>query len=136
MIAQNSMCLADDIKVYYDSRENLDRQRDNTVNNLPIPQDDLSYTQSGCMEKYGIFLQKQSFWTFSSRAGVCADYCQGKPGKAEFFSSHYDEIFSRDDDRQACGRDIAALTAGAQSCITFCCDQDNRCVESALAKSN
>ena len=136
IIGKNSMCLADDIKRYYDSRENLDKQRDNTVNNLPVPQDDQSYTQRACMEKYGIFLNKQSFWTLSSRAGVCADYCAGKSGTASFFSSHFEEILPRSDDRQACGNDVGALTSAVNSCITFCCDQGNSCVESALSNSN
>lgn len=136
MIAQNSMCLADDIKAYYDSRENLDRQRDNTVNNLPVPQDDSSYTQNGCMKKYGIFLHKQYFWSVSTRASVCADYCGGNSAKADYFTRHHEAIFPREDDRQTCGKDIGALTSAVNSCITFCCDQDNSCVESALSNSN
>lgn len=136
MIAQNSMCLADDIKAYYDSRDNLDRQRDNTVDKLPVPQDDSSYNQSACMEKYGIFLQKQSFWTFSSRATVCADYCGGNSGKADYFSSHFDEIYSREDDRNACDRNVGELSSGLNACVTLCCDQNNSCVEAALSKSN
>jgi hypothetical protein len=134
ILAQNSMCLVEDLGNYFESRENLQKQRDNFVNGDTVPKDDVDTGVNVCMRKYGIWLQKQSFYSYVYRSSVCGDYCADSSKRGSYFNTKASEIFPNDSERGWCkgANTIAGTSEAVRSCAVMCCDQDNGCVLDAM----
>jgi hypothetical protein len=128
------MCLAEDLSNYYESREHLQKQRDNFVNGDTVPKDDVDTGVNVCMRKYGIWLQKQSFYSYVYRSSVCGDYCADSSKRGGYFNTKASEIFPNDSERGWCkgANTIAGTSEAVRSCAVMCCDQDNGCVLDAM----
>ena len=144
VLYNNSACLVDDIKSYYRGRDSLQNQRDDFVNH-PIniqPDSDISIEDvissntTTCMQKYGIWLQKQSFYSYMTRSGVCADRCVTSNSKKTYYAAGR-SIFPVAQDYDYCTMNakVGATRAGMEMCISFCCDQEGACVQSAHHKA-
>ena len=144
VLYNNSACLIDDIKSYYRGRDSLQNQRDDFVKD-PIniqPESDISIEDvissntTTCMQKYGIWLQKQSFYSYMTRSGVCADQCVTSNGKKTYYAEGR-SIFPVAQDYDYCTMNakVGATRAGMEMCISYCCDQEGSCVQSAYHKA-
>ncbi len=132
----NSVCLASDIKNYYESRDRLDRQRDRYVNTA-IPQQDENYGDRACMAKYGMHLYKAGPGEFyNTPSYMCALYCGNNGRGMNYMLQNMNAIYSIQSDRQYCER----VAKGSQDfdnvniCIVYCCDQDGPCRDTAWKK--
>ena len=135
VLVANTACLAGDIKNYYESKDRLEKTRDNYVNNIPV-QDNESGARA-CMAKYGLWLQKQSFYSYVYRSSVCADYCGNGSRGADTFSKNINSIFTIESDREWCGKN-AVTAQGAENitaCASYCCNQDNQCTTDAMKRA-
>jgi hypothetical protein len=137
ILAKNSMCLAEDLSNYYESRENLQKQRDNFVNGDTVPKDDVDTGVNVCMRKYGIWLQKQSFYSYVYRSSVCGDYCADSSNRGTYFNTKASEIFPNESERGWCkgANTLADGPEAVRSCAVMCCDQENGCVRDAMKRA-
>jgi hypothetical protein len=130
----NSVCAARDIQNYYESKERLEQTK-NSYQNKPIEGNATGV--NACMAKYGLFLQKQSFFSYVYRSNVCGDYCGNGSKGASYYPSNIDRIYAVESDRDYCraNASVALEKEPITSCITFCCDQDSSCTKDALSRA-
>lgn len=137
IVYKNTRCLIEDVHGYYSSRERLENARDHYVDQR-INTYDINTGQQECMLKYGIFLNKQPFYTYWSRSNGCRDYCRDTPEGRNDFHKNIAEIISHPDDRAWCQQNLQANVPGQIfrdaiiKCVSYCCNQDTDCVTDAM----
>jgi len=151
ILANNSACLVEDINNYYQGKEALEKQKENYVNNPPMESDqsdnkvdgsdssgDSNYVASDnrCMTVYGIWLGKQSFFSYFTRSSACADQCAGAAGKETYYENSR-KIFPAELDHEYClmNAKVGSSRINVELCASYCCGQDNSCSSAAVQKA-
>jgi hypothetical protein len=134
---ENTGCLMGDMESYYESRDLLNKQRDNYVDNTHVPEQDQERGQNACMAKYGIFLNKQSFYSYGYKSSQCGDYCGNSGTAGEYMKQNLRSIYTRDDDLKWCSANATSQMASdnVRACAVYCCDQDQACANDAMKRS-
>ena len=133
----NTGCLIGDIQSYYESKDRLNKQRDNYVDNTPVPEQDKERGQNACMAKYGMFLYKQSFYSYPYRSSKCGDYCGNSGTAAKYMKDNLKSIYTREDDLKWCSANATGKMDfdGVRACAVYCCDQDSTCADDAMKRA-
>jgi hypothetical protein len=137
VLYNNVQCLGDDISQYYDSRERLENSRDQFVENTKVPTEDDQQGANACMAKYGIFLGKQSFYSYVYRSSACGDYCGNGKTANSYYRENLASIYPRQDDYEWCTQKATSAMSfdGVRQCAVYCCDQDNSCANDAMKQA-
>ena len=133
----NSACLVEDLKNLNESRERLDRQRENWIDTAIHPETEKINANRMCMGKYGIFLYKNGPGEmFNTRAYMCATYCGNKGRRTAFVQNNFYSIIRNDSDRKICLGLTDTILDGESisACISQCCDGEAACLNSAFEK--
>lgn len=137
VLYSNSACLVEDLKNLSESRDRLDKQRENFIDSGINPEADTSLANRACMQKYGIYLYKTGPGEiYNSRAYMCAMYCGNKGRRTQFVQDNFYSIVRNESDRSTC-RGLTNTVLDSESvnaCMVFCCDQDGVCRDSAWEK--
>lgn len=130
----NSVCAVRDIQNYYESKGRLEETK-NSYGARPIIDNESGV--NACMAKYGLFLQKQSFYSYIYRSNVCGDYCGNGSKGAAYFPSNIDRIYTLESDRDFCraNASVALEKEVITRCVSYCCDQDSECTRSGLSRA-
>lgn len=136
----NTACAVEDVQILAESSASLGRVRDAYANQPLQPGDgrpgyecNNEYVGEAvsAMNKYGIFLGRQNFYSYAYRASACGDYCGDASFASQYCLDNADAIFGPDADncRATCTtRQSDSATAG---CLSFCCGQDGACSQAA-----
>jgi hypothetical protein len=133
----NSACLVEDLKNLNESRQRLDRQRENWIDTAINPEGGKANINRSCMDKYGIFLYKTGPGeTFNTRAYMCATYCGNKGRRTAFVQKNFYSIIRSESDRSICRglTDTVLDHESVNACIVSCCDQKGECSDAAWDK--
>ncbi|MEY4630922.1 MAG: hypothetical protein RIQ81_1042 [Pseudomonadota bacterium] len=146
VLVQNSACLVGDFSNLMESNSRLSDELDATLNRpAPNPPGDKPYTscngeETGCnrfaMQKFGIWLGQQTYFSYLTRSSLCADMCGNQGSGQKECEDYRFEIFQ--DDAPYCVPVCRTkqCTLAVDSCISFCCGQESGCTDAARAKTN
>lgn len=126
VLFNNTSCLSGDMYSYYESRKQLESQRDKYVKNTPIPHREPRSGKASCMAKYGIFLQMQTFYTYMSTSTKCGEYCGNSDSGNQYLKDNLARIYTREDDLAWCSANVleAKDFDAVRLCAVYCCDQE------------
>jgi hypothetical protein len=146
VLANNSACLVEDIKNYYQTREREELAKNKYINDLPgdfeplskedgrVEGNDGSYAR--CSVIYGMWLADQTYYSYFTRSSVCADQCASSKGQQTYYEN-LRNIFPRSDDYGYCSMNqkIPGSQIQAEACISYCCSGEGSCVRAANRKA-
>ncbi|MCX6118014.1 MAG: hypothetical protein NT027_10765 [Proteobacteria bacterium] len=137
VLAKNSACLVGDLQNLFQSNQNVESQRDNYIESTQVPQNTLQNGRDACMTKYGLFLQRQTFYSYASKSNKCGDYCGNNGFAGAYMKENLREIYPRNDDYAWCSANATSAMnqQSITSCVTFCCNQEGQCTTDALKRA-
>ncbi len=143
-IADNTICLGGDLKRLYDSQAALNLALDRTLRTPAprrsnVPSRSCNDEESSCntfgMQKFGIWLGQQSYWSYATRSYLCADMCSNKGSGSAECKANARDIFR--DDLASCSPAVCGTSQcnnAIAMCVSYCCGQDNSCARTAHEK--
>lgn len=146
VLANNSACLVEDIKNYYQTLEREELAKNKYINDPsggfePLSEEDGRVegndgSYSRCSVIYGMWLADQTYYSYFTRSSVCADQCASSKGRQTYYEN-LRNIFPRSDDYGYCSMNqkIPGSQIQAEACISYCCSGEGSCVRAANRKA-